>query len=204
LVFDVGANLGHYTETFVALGARVVAVDPDPRNVRFLRKRFPAIAVEACAIGSAEGTATLYLADQEQTNCTSLHAHWVDRNASRAGEITVPVQTLDNLIARYGEPRYIKVDTEGHDYDVLCGLSFRPDWISFEFSLVDLEPAFKCIELFPAYEFNLVIEDSFRYEYAWTHDIADPLRSLCQNPDFQRQGQVLFGDIFARRIRSAS
>jgi FkbM family methyltransferase len=199
LVFDVGANLGHYTETFSALGARVVAVDPDPRNVEFLRKRFPAVPVEACALGSAEGMATLYLADPEQTNCTSLHADWVDRNTVRVGEIPVPVRTLENLVARYGEPRYIKLDTEGHDYDILCGLSFRPEWISFEFSPADLEPALKSIELLGGYEFNFVIEDRFQYECRWNRDIRGALKELCQNSDSQDGDQILYGDIVARR-----
>ena len=34
LVFDVGAHMGTYTEVFVELGAKVVAVEPNPMAAR--------------------------------------------------------------------------------------------------------------------------------------------------------------------------
>ena len=39
LVFDVGANIGQYTEIFSSLGARVIAIEPNPalfEGLRFL------------------------------------------------------------------------------------------------------------------------------------------------------------------------
>src|SRR4051812_6131238 len=38
LVFDIGANAGRVTETFMALGAQVVAVEPNPELVSGLRR----------------------------------------------------------------------------------------------------------------------------------------------------------------------
>ena len=38
---------------------------------------------------------------------------------------TVPVTTLDALIAEHGPPRFVKIDVEGHEAEVLRGLS-RP------------------------------------------------------------------------------
>jgi 16S rRNA A1518/A1519 N6-dimethyltransferase RsmA/KsgA/DIM1 with predicted DNA glycosylase/AP lyase activity len=40
LCFDVGANIGDYTDTFLALGARVIAVEPQPSCADELRSRF--------------------------------------------------------------------------------------------------------------------------------------------------------------------
>ena len=39
LVFDVGANIGDKTEIFLGLGARVVAVEPQPDCMRELKAR---------------------------------------------------------------------------------------------------------------------------------------------------------------------
>jgi hypothetical protein len=41
--------------------------------------------------------------------------------------------TLDGLIARYGVPRYIKIDVEGFEIEVLAGLSQPVPLISVEF-----------------------------------------------------------------------
>jgi 16S rRNA C967 or C1407 C5-methylase (RsmB/RsmF family) len=40
LIFDIGANIGDKTVTFLRLGARVVAVDPDEHNQNVLRQKF--------------------------------------------------------------------------------------------------------------------------------------------------------------------
>src|SRR5579863_1792126 len=40
VVFDIGANQGAKTETFLRLGARVVAVDPDEVNKEILENKF--------------------------------------------------------------------------------------------------------------------------------------------------------------------
>src|SRR5262245_6668358 len=39
-IYDVGANLGHKTNIFLKLGARVVAIDPDPLNREILEESF--------------------------------------------------------------------------------------------------------------------------------------------------------------------
>jgi hypothetical protein len=41
LVFDVGANIGEYTELFVGLGARVVAIEPNVQLVPELKSVWP-------------------------------------------------------------------------------------------------------------------------------------------------------------------
>src|SRR3712207_7831831 len=62
LVFDVGANIGEFTGAFRDLGARVVAVEPQPRLGEHLRRRFgsdPGITVVGTAVSDHAGEATL-------------------------------------------------------------------------------------------------------------------------------------------------
>lgn len=40
LCFDVGAYRGSRTEAFLKIGARVVAVEPQPKYIRYLKKKF--------------------------------------------------------------------------------------------------------------------------------------------------------------------
>jgi len=59
LVFDVGAHVGDRTACFRRLGARVVAVEPQPplvRTLKILYGRDRAVAIEPVAVGRDAGT----------------------------------------------------------------------------------------------------------------------------------------------------
>lgn len=72
LVFDVGANIGAYTEVFLKLGARVVASEPDPKFLKALQTVRPAdrVVIEPVALGDAEGQATLFRCDNTPHSTT--------------------------------------------------------------------------------------------------------------------------------------
>src|SRR5882672_1957598 len=58
LVFDIGAHVGDRIAAFRRLGARVVAVEPQPALVKTLRLfygRDPKVAIEATAVGRQAG-----------------------------------------------------------------------------------------------------------------------------------------------------
>lgn len=49
-------------------------------------------------------------------------------------KIDVAITTLDDLVRQYGSPRYAKIDVEGFEFEVICGLTRRVGVISFEFT----------------------------------------------------------------------
>src|SRR5690348_2715681 len=62
LVFDAGAHVGDRVAAFRRLGARVVAIEPQPalvRTLRLLYGRDPAVAIEPVALGERSGTVEL-------------------------------------------------------------------------------------------------------------------------------------------------
>ena len=64
LVFDIGAHVGDRIGAFRRLGARVVAVEPQPapmQALRLLYGRDGAVALEPVAIGAAAGQVELYV-----------------------------------------------------------------------------------------------------------------------------------------------
>ncbi len=166
LVFDVGANVGERTASFVKIGARVVAVEPQPGLAEVLRERFPQaeVTIEQVALGAEAGSASMAICSAAPTISTLNPAAWrrgrfSDYSFDRVEQVTV--RTLDELIAEHGAPAYCKIDVEGFEHEVLRGLSSPIRVVSFEWTAEVLELAEEAVALLkaldPGVEFNLSV-----------------------------------------------
>jgi FkbM family methyltransferase len=130
LVFDIGANVGARAKVFQHLGCRVVAVEPQRRCVRALKRSFKdSITIVHAAISDLTGISTLHLTGYHEM--ATMSPSWMDAS-SKSGRFrhvvwdrteTVRTVTLDALIREYGTPSFIKIDVEGHEEAVIRGLS---------------------------------------------------------------------------------
>jgi FkbM family methyltransferase len=198
LVFDVGANDGRYTDAFLELGARVVAVEPNPSLAGMLRERFRA-QVEQVAVGAEPGSAELHLSDVDILS--TLSTEWMDiarrehlTNEWSGKTITVSVSTLDALIARHGVPSYVKIDVEGYEPQALHGLSQPIATVSFEVQGPALHMAADCVKLLDGlapYVFSVSPLDQHALATGWLPG-AQLLERL---PGLLGAGH---GDVFAR------
>jgi FkbM family methyltransferase len=194
LCFDVGAHVGDRTAHFLALGARVVAIEPQPGPLAVLRRLYgknPRVALIDAALGEAEGEAELAI-DPMNPTVASLSPSWraqVARDASFAGIDwrecrRVRVTTLDAVIAAYGRPDFCKIDVEGFEAAVLHGLSEPIPALSFEYIAAALDGAFGALERLAAlgpYGFNRSPGETMRFVApAWrdADSIAAELRRL--------------------------
>ena len=200
LCFDIGANIGDISAVLLRMGARVVAVDPQPAAMRELKARLGhnknLTCVEA-GVADKPGQLNLYLHDQVGT--TSMLQDW--SAGKTTGKITVPVTTLDDLIARFGVPKYCKIDVEGFELNVLQGLNKKIRLLSLEFHSdpKNMTITSRCLNLLEQQgdiEINII---SFRnYEFAWQkwvlrNDFERKFAAeLSDNPAFA------YGDIFIR------
>jgi FkbM family methyltransferase len=155
LVFDAGSHVGDRVGAFRRLGARVVAIEPQPalvRTLRLLYGRDPAVTIEAVAVGRSEGEIALKL-NVDNPTLSTVSDDFVQAAHGAPGwegqawtkSIRVPMTTLDRLIARHGEPRFVKIDVEGLEADVLAGLSQPVAALSFEFTTIQSEVGRACV-----------------------------------------------------------
>jgi FkbM family methyltransferase len=156
LAFDIGAHVGNRIRVFRRIGARVVAVEPQPDFVAVLRLlygRDPTVTIEASGVAAKAGQGNLHLSSRTPTVSTFADS-WIrdvlaDRRFQRVqwdSTINVPLLTLDELIARHGEPQFCKIDVEGFEHEVLNGLSQPVPALSFEYIPVAADRAIDCIE----------------------------------------------------------
>jgi FkbM family methyltransferase len=156
LVFDIGAHVGDRIAAFRRLGARVLAVEPQPALVttlKWLYRRDRNVEIEATAVGRGTGTLAMKINVDNPTVSTVSDA-FVDAARGAAGwegqvwekSIDVPVTTLDALIAAHGRPAFIKIDVEGFEEEVLAGLTRPVAALSFEFTTIQRGVARTCIE----------------------------------------------------------
>jgi FkbM family methyltransferase len=156
LVFDIGAHVGDRVRAFRRLGARVVAVEPQPAlasTLELLYGRDRSVAIERKAVGRSSGEIALRINVDNPTVSTASDGFVAAAKSAMGWEgqvwersIRVPMTTLDALVGAYGRPAFVKIDVEGFEEEALAGLSQPVAALSFEFTTIQRDVAHACIE----------------------------------------------------------
>lgn len=142
LCFDIGANIGNRTKTFVKLGARVVSIEPVKETYEILKNNMGAVqgvTILQVGIGSEAGHQDIHVSNISEVSTFSqdfINAYKIQRdiNIEWNETSTVEIKTLDQLITAYGIPKFCKVDVEGFELEVLKGLNQPLPLMSLEYN----------------------------------------------------------------------
>jgi FkbM family methyltransferase len=207
LVFDIGSHVGDRIGSFRRLGCRVVAVEPQPRLVRILRRlygRDPNVVIEPMAIAAAPGNVELFV-NLDNASLTTASSDFVAaasaapgwRGERWPGRLVAPAITLDQLVQRHGEPVFAKIDVEGFEAEALAGLSRPLEAFSFEFTTLLRRVAIECMtrcRALGAYRYNAALGETQRLVFTDWVDAEAIERWLDALPDSANSG-----DIYASR-----
>ncbi|MDC1018383.1 FkbM family methyltransferase [Pseudomonadales bacterium] len=128
-VWDVGANVGYYTEKFaIATGEKgaVQAFEPVPDTFDILSNNmssFQNINFFCYALGKSNES--LLMTDSDETGSPTNKILGNDFEHAEISTINIQVRRGDNLVDEKEAmpPNVIKIDVEGHEGDVIEGLS---------------------------------------------------------------------------------
>lgn len=204
IVFDVGANVGNRIKSFHTLGARVIAFEPQVECVRILKKKFPNLIIENIGLGAKEDYLDLNISTENTLSTFSKEFINLTHHTRFIGtewfkKVETPVSTLDKMIAKYGNPAFCKIDTEGYELEIFKGLSQPLKAFSFEYNVPELlNLLVQCLErinyLNPKYKYNFSIGESMKmYSENWFE-----YSEFCKVILTEKFANSMYGDIYVR------
>jgi FkbM family methyltransferase len=126
IAIDIGAAEGVYAFYLQRLAKRCIAFEPNPESYLHLRRALPRVELHQAAASASDGVATLRVpvvkgipysgwgSIEPRNRFTELPAHTLSE---------VKVRTIRPDRMATGDVGFVKIDVEGHEQDVLTGLS---------------------------------------------------------------------------------
>ena len=168
VIYDFGMNNGDDAEYYLLKGFKVVGVEANPALCRQAEQRFAAEIAEGrltilnLALSADKAGTTDFFIHKENDVLSQLP---VPESMDEFERIRVPCRNPADVIREHGDPRYIKVDLEGLDAEILRAIfdaGIQPPEISAESHTIDV---FACLVQAGYKSFNLVDGESVPVAY---------------------------------------
>ena len=227
IIYDVGSNNGDDIPYYLLKSDLVIAIEANPKLCNLINERFNKeisqgkLVVENCVVQNEEsnGDVSFYL---HKTNHV-LSCFPTPKNIQDFEEIKIQSKNILQIIKKYGEPFYIKIDIEGSDYSILSAIlnnKIFPPYISCESHTIDIFAALVASKKYKSFKLvdgasvvkkfhNLeILTNLGKQKYSFPHHSAGPFGNDITGPwmnadnFFQLLGLVGLGwkDIHATNI----
>ena len=202
LVFDVGAHLGEKSKELIKNNINVVMIEPQPKCLKQLNKLYSEnkfVTIVPMGLGKSQQKMEMSI-NSKQPVISTFAEHWKTGRFSDSKwdeKITVNITTLDELIKKFGNPKYIKIDVEGFEHEVILGLTKKSGIISFEFTSEFIEDAFKSLDyliLLGYSGFNYSLGEQRKFFTQWT--TADSIKEDIKNNI--KNDNLMWGDLYCK------
>jgi len=202
LFFDVGAHLGEKSKELIKNNINVVMIEPQPECLKQLNKLYANnkfVTIVPMGLGKSQQKMEMSI-NSEQPVISTFSEHWKTGRFSNSKwdqKIIVDITTLDELIKKFGEPKYIKIDVEGFEHEVILGLTKKSGIISFEFTSEFIDDAFKSVDYLISLgytDFNYALGERRKFYTKWTN--ANSIKELIKN-DIEKDS-LLWGDFYCK------
>ena len=124
-ILDIGANIGYYALMEASLAGEngtVYAVEPDPRNTKYLEMNLmhdknKAIQIAECALSDESGTKDFWICERSNLNGFRPNPIYIPTNSIR-------VTTFDfgEYINKLSPLDLVRMDIEGHEIEIFSSL----------------------------------------------------------------------------------
>lgn len=122
--YDIGANIGIYSLVAGKKGAKVLAFEPSPDVLPYLKKNIELndydITLVPEAVGDRQGNTPFFVSTKENMGVGRI-MEYRKRTDRSAPPINVPMNTIDHYAERYPAPTLIKMDIEGAELFAIEG-----------------------------------------------------------------------------------
>ena len=130
LGYDVGANCGQSIAGMLGICKHVVSAEPSPDSYAVLEAEWgthPSVSLYRVAVSGHDGEVVLAqpggrpLRTGQLVTPGTAGMEWSPADWSTVPSGAYPARTIDSLAAETGAPDFVKIDTEGHEVQVLAG-----------------------------------------------------------------------------------
>jgi FkbM family methyltransferase len=167
LVYDIGLHNGSDTRQYLEEGCRVIAIDANPAMCAAVVAEFRRyidtgqLTILNCGVAERAERLEFWICD-DVTEWSSFNREFASRNGARHHAVQVNCVPIQDTLAQYGVPDYMKIDIEGNDKYCLAGLTAdtRPRYISIEMDHDSGEREIRCLYALGYRRFKVICQNN--------------------------------------------
>lgn len=172
MFFDIGANIGKWSNANIHKCDKIITIEASPITFKKLVnncKNVNITLLNYAVCNNGGNDITFYHATSD--TLSTINKDWLVSETSRFHNspytaITCKTITIDKLIQTYGLPDLIKIDVEGGEYECIASLSQKVNTLCFEWASETNDITLKCIDYLNNLGFTqyyLQYEDSYTF-----------------------------------------